>query len=115
VTYLVYYPTVWLAVRRDLPLRVTRAQRALVTTTGLALVVQGLPAVGLAALRQPLALALALAWVGVAGVAAGRILRRRHREADGATDGPGASPGAGPAADRAAEAPADAPEPSRAP
>lgn len=106
-TYLIYYPIVWLAVRRDLPLRVTRAQRALVVTTGLALAVQGLPAVGLAALRQPLALALAVAWVGVAGVAAGRIIRRRHQGADGATDGSGRG------ADGTADAPADVPEPSR--
>ncbi|MEA2537493.1 MAG: hypothetical protein QOF11_1727 [Chloroflexota bacterium] len=108
-TYLIYYPTVWLAVKRDLPLRVSRAQRALVVTTGLALVVQALPAIGLGTLRQPLAVVLAAVWVGVAGVAASRIVRGRHQPVDGA---PG---GAGRATDRTAEAPVDGPEPSRAP
>ena len=74
----VYYPMVWLAVRRDLPLRVTRAQVALLVTTALALVIQMLPAIGLDGLRQPLALLLAAVWVGIDVVAFASILRRRR-------------------------------------
>ena len=93
--------------RLDLPLRVTPAQRALLVTAALGLAVQSLPVVGLHALRQPLALALAAAWVVVAFVTAGRILRRRRNP----TEGPIISSGA--PGDAAAQAAADAPEPRR--
>jgi O-antigen/teichoic acid export membrane protein len=105
LTYAVYYPLVWIAVRRDLPLRVTRAQRALITTTALALAIQVLPAVHLGSLQAPLSLALAMAWVGIAIVAASRILRRRFPGAAGA-------PGEG---DRRSGPPSDAIEPGRLP
>lgn len=77
VTYAVYYPLVWFAVRRDVPLRVTRAQLVLLGTTAAALVSQLMPALGLADLRQPVAVALAAggcagAVLAVAGMARGR-------------------------------------------
>ena len=107
-TYVVYYPIVWLAVRRDLPLRITLAQKALIVTTVAAFMIQSLPAVGLASLRQPLALALALVWLGVAGIGGRDVLRVRNRPAEGASHGSG-----GPIDDGAADTP-DVSEPSHA-
>lgn len=74
----VYYPVVWFAVRRDLPLRVTRAQVALLLTTASALLVQTLPAVGLGGLRTPLAATLAAVWIAIDIAAIGSVLRRRR-------------------------------------
>jgi hypothetical protein len=108
LTYVVYYPLVWLAVRRDLPLRITPSQLVLIVTTALAFGVQALPAVGLAALRQPLAAALALVWMGAAGIAARSILRRRNL---GAHRTPG---GSGRPEDRTGDPAVDAPEPGGA-
>jgi PST family polysaccharide transporter len=90
VTYAIYYPLVWIAVRRDLPLRVTRAQRALIATTVMALAIEALSAVHLEAAQGLLSAVLALAWVGIAFVAAWRIVRRRFRSAadvSGTSDG----------------------------
>ena len=89
-TYLIYYPIVWLAVRRDLPLRVTPAQRVLLLTTASALAVQAMPALGLDAIQQPLAAALAVASVVGAGLAARRVFGGRDQGADGAHPGPSA-------------------------
>ncbi len=107
LTYLVYYPIVWIAVRRDLPLRVTTAQRALFATTASSIVVQMLPAVGLAAWREPLALTLAAIWVGIAVIAASKIFRHRHESADES------SRGAAFRRDRRPDSPADAREPTQ--
>lgn len=75
LTYAIYYPIVWLAVRRDLPLRVTPSQLALVATTAVALGTQLLPEIGLGQLRQPIALALAVVGILVAAFAFRGVLR----------------------------------------
>jgi PST family polysaccharide transporter len=75
LTYLVYYPLVWLAVRRDLPLGVTAAQKALLGTVGLAAAIQALSLFDLELLRQALAMALAAAWL----IADAALFRRMWR------------------------------------
>lgn len=79
VAYAIYYPLVWYAVRRDLPLRVTPAQRVLLATTAAALATQLLPAVGLSHLRQPAALVVATVGVAAALYAARTVVAGRLR------------------------------------
>lgn len=57
-TYVIYYAAVWLAVRRDLPLILTNAQRVLIGTVATVSVIETLPVIGLGQLRMPLALGL---------------------------------------------------------
>jgi PST family polysaccharide transporter len=78
VTYLIYYPVVWLAVRRDLPVAVTTAQRVLLGTLVAVVAIGLLPTIGLGDWRQPLALLLALASIGAAAVAGRRVLRGKQ-------------------------------------
>jgi PST family polysaccharide transporter len=97
VTYLVYYPAAWLMVRRDLPLRVTNAQRLLIVTAAIAVAIQVLPEVGFGAFRQPLAMIQALVAIVVAAIAVRGILARRHtgRSTDPSPPAPPTEPALG--------------------
>lgn len=62
VTYVVYYFVVWAVIRREIPLVWSRSnQRMLIAGIAAAIVVRILPSTRFAALRTPVALALALA------------------------------------------------------
>jgi PST family polysaccharide transporter len=93
VTYLIYYPVVWLAVRRDLPIGLTTAQRVLLGTLVAVVAIGLLPAIGLGYLRQPLALLLAVASIVAAGVAGRRVLKDKQDGGAGHEPPAGGMPG----------------------
>lgn len=84
VTYVLYYAIVWMVIRREIPLVWTRSnKRMLLGGIAAAFVVRLLPSTGLASLRTPIALGLALA----VGIPSAIVLWREFRGSEQASTG----------------------------